>query len=109
MELKDFVAQTLTQICEGIQNAREATKKSGAIIAPPVDSSTGAIASNKGPKPAQMVHFEILLEGQAESGKEGGVKVAGGFISLGGNASSAQSAANTHKVSFDVPLVWPEL
>ena len=109
MELKDFVAQTLTQICEGIQKARENTAAMRAIIAPRVDTSRGTVTKDSGLKPAQMVHFEVLLKTQEDSGTKGGIEVAGVFISLSGNTSSTDSAANTHKVSFDVPLVWPEL
>ena len=34
MELKDFVADTLTQICQGIQIAQENTKAMGAFVSP---------------------------------------------------------------------------
>ncbi len=109
MELKDFVAATLTQICEGIQKARENTMASGAIIAPRVDD-TGLTAPKRDHAiPAQMIHFEVLLESHEEAGSEGGVKVAVGFLSVGGKANNQEAAARAHKVSFDVPLVWPEL
>lgn len=109
MELKDFVAATLTQICEGIQKARENTQASGAIIAPRVDDNGLVLRETNNLKSTHKIHFEVLLESQAESGKDGGVKVAVGFLSVGGKANSQEAAARTHKVSFDVPLVWPEL
>ena len=45
MELKDFVAETIVQICEGIQDAQKRTAGTDAVIAAPVHA--GAFLLNK--------------------------------------------------------------
>lgn len=109
MELKDFISQTLSQICQGIESARQNTQSSGAVIAPRMDNETTASLNQAKSRSAQMIHFEVLLENREEAGKNGGLKVAAGFFSVGGKANNKEAAAHTHKVSFDVPVMWPEL
>jgi hypothetical protein len=109
MELKDFVSQTLTQICQGIDQARENTKGMKSLIAPRTGKENFVLRTQDEPGFAHSIHFEVLLVNQEGVESGGGLKVAGGLISLGGQTSSSDVATNTHKISFDVPLVWPEL
>lgn len=41
MELKEFVTQTLVQIIEGVKDAQQQTKDSGALINPKTFRNTG--------------------------------------------------------------------
>lgn len=109
MELKDFIAQTLTQICQGVHEARENTAELNAVIAPRTNESGVTLMDQNSERLAQKIHFEVLLVNQEEAGAKGGVKVAAGFFSIGGHVQGGEAASHTHKVSFDVPLVWPAL
>ena len=105
MELKDFVAATLTQICEGIQKAQN-EKGLEANIAPPVLYQSG-LATDSNKKIAHLVHFEVTLSAQenASSGNSGGLNLK--VLSGGINAESSKEAVEVQRVSFDIPVVWP--
>lgn len=50
MELKEFVTQTLIQIIEGVKDAQEQTKESGALINPKTYRDSGLIIENSKPE-----------------------------------------------------------
>lgn len=111
MELKDFVAATLTQICQGIEQAKNELQESSARIAPPLDHM-GKVSKFPESDSVQMVHFDVFLSEHGKAGKKGG----GGLsVSLSKVAVKAELGANKenattsgHRVSFDIPIVWPE-
>lgn len=109
MELKDFISQTLTQICQGVHEARTNTAQLKAVIAPRTNENGVALTDQTSTRLAQKIHFEVHLVNQEDAESSGGVKVAAGFFSLGGQTQSGESSSYTHKVSFDIPVVWPEL
>lgn len=109
MELKDFIAQTLTQICQGVHEARSNTSQLKTVIAPRTNENGVTLMDQTSTRLAQKIHFEVLLVNQEDAGSSGGVKVAAGFFSMGGQTQNGESFSHTHKVCFDVPLVWPEL
>lgn len=106
MELKDFVAETIVQICEGIQEAQKRTAGTDAVIAAPVQGN--GLWTAKGERQyAQTVHFEVLLEEKKTRGAGGKVTVGISVLKGGLNAEGEKNSHTAQRVSFDIPVVWP--
>lgn len=110
MELKDFVAATLAQVCRGIEQARAEMQGTSARIAPPLDR-TGSVSLFAESDTVQTVHFDVFLSERAATGKKGGASLAVNLsrITVGADVGGNKENATTygHRVSFDVPVVWP--
>ena len=106
MELKDFVADILVQICEGIQQAKEETKDTGARIAPVITSDNYVSLDKNQAIKAQLIHFDVDIAEEKKSDKSGGIKVLLNVISANGSVRSTSQDQSTHHVSFDIPVVW---
>ena len=110
MELKDFVAATLTQICQGIEQARREMQESSARIAPPL-TPTGTVSTFQESDSVQTVHFDVYLSERGASGKKGGASlgITLSKVSINADISGNKENATTsgHRVSFEIPVVWP--
>ena len=79
MELKDFVAETLQQIVEGVKNAKSAVELNGAAINPDLlgdykeHAKHGLLYSGTG-KVAQIVEFNVALSVKEGTGTKGGIE-----------------------------------
>ena len=121
MDLKTFVAESISQICSGIIEAQKQTEETGAIVSPRVNYSTQwgtfGTRSEKPIHTAAMIHFDVAVSATDSSGAEKKgekhailevmrVRVEAGFSS--GNESAArQEMASVSRIQFDVPIIWP--
>lgn len=107
MELKEFVSETLTQICEGVKDAQERCNPLGARINPPIDRDKVIHTSSLQYRKYTDVKFNIALRSDdRESGKSGiGVLLAN--ISVGTVKETAQDASSVTSVEFSVPVALP--
>ncbi|MBD8899684.1 hypothetical protein [Rhodanobacter sp. DHG33] len=110
MELKDFVAQTLTQIIEGVVASQKAVATHGATINPLINpmsdsSKHGFISCYEGF--AQVVRFDVALTVTEGMGTKGGIGVFAGPVSLGSSGQSNSSNSSVSHVQFNVPLILP--
>lgn len=112
MDLKDFVAGSLTQIAEGIKQAQEAAAKSGAWINPqsrhmPAGADRAIIGVPDGRRYIHMVKFDVAItvsdEQRADAGA--GIQIFGAKLGAEGEAKYQNAAVS--RVQFDVPVVWP--
>ena len=115
MELKDFVAQTITEITRGILQAQEENKDTNLIIAPHV-SKEGTIAETSGrPEKPSFLHFELNIAATSSSSEDGELaakfklQVVNFSMEIGGKSKGKhdQSDTSIQQVSFDLPVVWP--
>ena len=114
MELKDFVAETITQICQGILIAKEKNKDTDVVIAPHVSLSGETQPELERQERPQFLHFDlkIIASDCKKDGKQGGsfrLDVVGLGISAksgDNNSSSTESKVEQH-ISFDLPIIWP--
>lgn len=110
IELKDFVAHTLTEILDGITTA-QMHDKLGQYIAPwgigaieyPPDS--GAVT--KGPFTATVVKFDIGVTAETTDSTKagGGLKIAVLSVGVGGEKVNKSTAIN--RIQFSVPICLP--
>ncbi|MGI9012859.1 MAG: hypothetical protein ACR2GY_01255 [Phycisphaerales bacterium] len=109
MNLKDFVAQTLVQIAEGVTKAAKGAGESGAIVNPEISVHSMAdpgMTSRKRPK-NQLIEFDLAVTvDNSSSAKAGaGLRVFG----IGATADGATASATQHvsRVRFSVPMALP--
>lgn len=112
MELKDFVAETLKQIVDGVILAQKDISEKGACINPSGigKADTGLLyASLQKAKTVQLVDFDIsLVATEGNEAKGGiGVFVSGFGVGIQGKSDTASSATN--KVRFSVPIRLPSV
>ena len=108
MDLKDFVAQTLTQIVEGVKEAQGAIRPHGAVINPRfrgIPDGEGLIQTPSGA--SQVVQFDVALSVKEGTATKGGIGVLTGMINLGSAGQSNAENSSLSRVKFLVPLVLP--
>ena len=99
MELKEFIAETLVQIQEGVQDAikRRASEESSAGVINPV---FGIDMDAAGDTHVQKVEFDVAVTVTEKSGGGGkaGIKVFS--IELGGELSKGAEQSTASRVKF---------
>ncbi len=103
MDLKNFIAASLTQIMEGVIDAQKVKYEIINEYRPP------AVNPNQGSLQSRMreVEFDVAItvtEGSATEGG-GGIQVYG--LRLGAIGNSEQSHTTCSRVKFSVPLHFP--
>ena len=116
MELKDFVADTLTQISEGILKAQEQAGSKGLYICPRMTAEGRVAKEGEFSHVAHKISFDIAVEAVASRGADGKgeiefhVKVFS-LLNIGVDSSTKEvdSAINKQasRIQFDIPVVWP--
>ena len=111
MELKTFVAETISQIVEGVAEAQERCKGRGALVNPRVAGNyvqRDELWAGDGSAPAQFVEFDVALTATEGTGTKGGIGVIVGAFTLGSSGQSQAERSASSRVKFSVPLVLPE-
>jgi hypothetical protein len=100
MNIKEFVSDSLVQICEAVLDAQEKTSKSGARVNP-------YFRRAKPEEAAQVVKFDLAVTvSQQANGKAGGeIKILG--ASLGGGGELATSEQTISRIKFEIPIDLP--
>jgi len=101
MELDKFVAQTLTMISKGINDAKGDCSEFGAIVNDAPESiSPGAGMYGSNSTMLQSVEFDVAITTEDTSNGEGKISVMG--FGLGGGTSSKDTV--TSRIKFNVPI-----
>ena len=113
MELSEFVANTLLQICQGVATAHQKLQPDHGEINPPVNStSLRGSGLFDGPNAQDdtaicPVHFDIALTVAQENRGGGGAKIQVVAIKVGAEAAVSSSTSSVHRVQFAVPVQFP--
>lgn len=111
MELKEFVAETLTQILEGVSNAHSKAKELGGEVNPHLMSDHKEMSKYgilwAGGQAAPVVQFDVALTVVEGSGVKAGIGVFGGAINIGTSGESTNENTSVSRVKFSVPVVLP--
>lgn len=104
MELKEFVAETLVAIQEGVRAAIQRTRElntSGVIN--PVWGTSRDIGSGD----VKEVKFDIAVTVSDKSAGKvgGGIKVIG--LNIGGDQSRAEERSHVSRIQFSIPIIHP--
>ena len=111
MELKQFVADALVEICDAVDSAREqVTKRTGMAIAP--GSLNGKI--NREPS---LIEFDVSVvvseaitkEGEGSAGVSAKISIISANVNVSGSANKASASESQQKIRFSVPVYFQAL
>lgn len=113
MDLKDFVAESISSIVQGISEAQSSATKLGASINPgglmrnAKNVTDNSIWDNSNNNYAQPISFDIAIT--AEDSASGGAKVKVLSGLLGGEAGGQTGTKNVlaSRIQFTVPVLFP--
>lgn len=116
MDLKEFVAESLRQIMDGVTEAKTHGSKIGAIVNPHgsigkfVNLPQGAlyrVDKAKGCQYAHDISFDVAVTTIEESHTKGGAKLAVAVFSASGGKQSDLTNSCVSRVQFTVPVFLP--
>jgi len=110
MNLQEFVAETLTQIIDGVREAQTRAKDGDATVNPGLNATAENAKYgifNASGTAAQLVQFDVALTGMEGTETKGGIGVVAGVFNLGSTGHSQAENSSVSRVKFSVPLVLP--
>lgn len=113
MELKDFIAETIIQINQGLAEAQEKTKEYGTVINPHIRGGGDNFLithTEHDIYSAQGIEFDVCLTVEESQGsdKKGKLELAAGIFKLGGQDKKSETAKNqeVNRIKFSIPILW---
>lgn len=119
MQLKDFVAGTLTQLVEGVVAGHNAVYQLGGRVNPVLSLIKDGVSLQKAPSgylppssssseySTTFVDFDIAIIASEDSSSKGGFGIFVGAIGAGA-AGQATSASSQHsRIKFSLPVALP--
>jgi hypothetical protein len=108
MELKDFIKQSLIQITDGVKEAQENIKDSGAYINPEGFHAGENLRHgyNKEYRHVQKVKMSIAVNVVENSELKGGAGIIS-VISLGLSGKITDVNSTTNRLEFEIPISLP--
>ena len=110
MELKDFVAETLKQIIDGVRESQAYGSEHGAVVSPAqmFQLSSGQPGFTDGSqRPVQPIEFDVAVTASEGTKTKGGIGVFMGGVGLGSQGQSDAASRSVSRIRFTVPLVLP--
>ena len=111
MELKDFVAETLTQITKGVEEAQNQLRESNpnACINPHMTKDdTDKWVTGGRRKNVEMVDFDVAVTVKEGTETKGGMGlVVAGLFNLETGGKSNQASGTVSRVRFKIPAAFP--
>lgn len=112
MELKQFIASSLTQIIQGIKEAQNNSSELKAKVVPRITATRMSTVDSylvdpDSNEPIYHVKFNVAVTIGEESGKEGGVGIFVGPVSLGVKGKKAETSEASNRIEFEVPVRYP--
>ena len=113
MELKDFIAQTISQIMEGVKESQELADKVGGAVNPKgqayLTAESAPFMDKETTRIGDFIHFDVEVEVIEGKGESGGAKISipsvGGF---GGKLSRKRQNRSINRVNFRLPVIYPK-
>ena len=116
MELKEYVCQTIVQICQGVKEAQKECAEMGAIVNPdvtigqdgecgiPKHSSTAKIVRR-----IQMIDIDAMLTDSSNDSSGVGVGLSVNFLGVKFGGDQTTGKTSTNHVHFSVPVALPSV
>lgn len=108
MELKDFIKDVITDIYEGISEAKKQTGKSilpsGGLVSEGIPYVKNGIGPTASATMVSNLEFEVSLTDGNKDGVSGGIGVLLGSLSLGGKSNSESQQTSLSKIRFNIPI-----
>jgi len=111
MELKEFVAETLQQIMDGVGDAQDHAGEQGGAIAPKVSyrQDQGFIRMRHAHTDAlvEEVTFDVAVTTAQRKDRKLGIAVLAASVGLGGQTEKQTRDERVSRVQFAVPVCFP--
>ncbi len=114
MKLKDFVANSISEIIEGISTSQEKIKDTGAIINPKGDDVNIGSNSVLGRSridgkyiPIVEMSFDIMVEVSDSESDKAGISVITGLFGAGAALENKNDNRSINSIKFSVPILFP--
>lgn len=110
MKLKDFIKETLKEIVEGVVDAQNETKDTGAIINPSAfftGPNGDKFFSHSGSRHIEEIEINVAVSVSEVEGEKSGIGVVGGFFSGGIGNSSETNNSTVSMIKFKIPVALP--
>ncbi|SRR6266480_2435231 len=112
MKLKDFVAETLKEIIDGVIEARDYyATKGGSVNSPNIVykmSAASQLMDQESGQIAQMIEFDVAVTAAEGTETKGGIGVFVGPIGLGSQGKSDSSNTSVSRIKFSIPVLLPK-
>jgi hypothetical protein len=115
MELKEFIAQTLIQIIQGVHTAQSQVPEYGGKVNPYFWSlhkeadfigMTGESGGRE--QPVTSVNFDVAIMTGDSSESKGGLGIFVGGFGVGAQNQTTESNAQQNRIRFSVPVLLPQ-
>ena len=113
MDLKDFVANAISGIIEGLVDAQSRVGAHGAFVNPgnlmgsTKDRGESAMWDNRNNNYARSISFDVALTVQEGTNTGAKIGVVSGVLNLGAGGASQNSQTAVNRVQFTVPILFP--
>jgi len=109
MDIKEFVGSTLVQIIEGINEANEKLKNTGAVISskdvlPIREGTTRNIATGN---LVNLIDFDVAVIVNEKDIANGGAGINIAGIQIGGTLQNETVNQSVSRIKFSIPLTIP--
>lgn len=108
MELKDFIKETIVQIYEGVNEAKEALKESEVIINAPLDKESKSVDMVHGHRKYQVIEFNLSVTTEEKEGNKQGIGIAASFLSAGVSRDKENNGISINTIKFSIPISLPQ-
>ena len=110
MQLRDFIAESLKQIIDGVNEARVHAEANGARINPvlqwPRRESGFRTEGNSG-SPVEPIEFDVAVTVTEGTQTKGGIGVFTGIVGMGSQGQSDSTNSSISRIKLMVPVVLP--
>ena len=113
MDLKEFVAETLKQITQGVKEA-QADVAEGAVVNPKIwmaqrgDAAKMKILESNGGKWIHLVDFDVAVSVDKSTETKGGLGLFVGPVALGTQGQSNTDNSSVSRIKFQVPIAYSD-
>ncbi|MEG2971478.1 MAG: trypco2 family protein [Akkermansia sp.] len=106
MELKDFIRDTINQICEGVGLAKLDQSKHGNMPVAPAKVFTKENTKGKSIYHEENITFDVSVVIEEQKGKQGEAKISVlSCIVAGGETNNKSTQQTTQRIQFSVPYL----
>ena len=122
MELRTFIAQSLTQIAKAIIEANTSLNGKDAFVNPSniavrgrsdVSGGYTQLRMNRGDqveeRTVELIEFDVAVAASEEQSTSGGVSVALSVLGVGGKVKHESTAGSESRIHFSIPMVFPSI
>ncbi len=110
MELKDFIKNTISSICDAIVESQNELDDSGVIINPEklgIDNDGNKALLASGNRYVQNLDFDVLIAVEDKKGDNigGGLKIAS-VVDFGGKITDESISKSHSRIKFSIPVAF---